>query len=256
MFVSSMVMVSAASEGTFEIEDSVKGMDIDLTVDYDDTTVRVGGAGNTNYKHGNFDMEGTIGISDKTYNVDMTADGRIRMKGDEECSTLTSDLLLARLSNVEGKAYQNGETQYLYKDGDNKYYGYIESGYNIEDGYIKYREYKNGHERLEYGLNLNVESWYSEYVITKSKPIGEFTLSSPPLGLGYKGSVAGDSIPPLYTYRDQNTWERVVSETYPENHDGAVICTPARIAGEPLVPTGYWETAKGQRTSEWKANNN
>ena len=248
----SMFMVCAAEsteEGTFEIDDTiVDDVYLDLTVDYD-AEIGVGGRGNTNYRNGDYDIEGTISISDETYNVDMTAEGWIRMR-DSGPDGPSADILRARL-NIDGKAYQNGETQYLYKDGDNRYYGHIESGYYV-DGYLRYGEYKNN-ERLIYDLNFDE---YSMYVTTMSKPMGEFTLSSPSLGLGYKGSIAGDSIPELFTYRDTNTWKRVVSETYPTDHDGPVIVTPARIAGEPLQETGYWDTAKGQRVSEWKANNN
>ena len=246
----SMLMVSVAEEGTFEIEETIEDVDIDLTVDYD-ACVYVGGAGNTNYGKGNYDMEGTIDVYDETYNVDMTADGWIRIEGNK-CG-LTSNLLGAELINVDGRAYQNGETGYLYKDEDNKYYGYIESGYYIGGNII----YENQNHDNIYALENNLHyDKYSKYVVTKSKPMGEFTLSSPSLGLGYKGSVAGDSIPELFTYRDTNTWKRVVSDTYPTDHDGSVIITPARIAGEPLQETGYWDTAKGQRVSEWKANNN
>ena len=241
MFVSSMVMVSAAEEGNFTIDDTILDVEVDVVVDYDSTTWEHPQDSYKVYCNGEFEIDGTMEYDNEIYNAELGADGTIFVKDE------TVDQL--HLYNIDGKVYQNGETQYLYKDNDYKYYGHIESGYNV-DGWLYYNKYLN-QERS----NLNF-SEYSIYITTRSKPIGEFTLSSPPLGLGYKGSVEGDSIPPLYTYRDQNTWERVVSETYPENHDGAVICTPARIAGEPLVPTGYWETAKGQRTSEWKANNN
>lgn len=241
IFILSMLMVSTGEEGTFEIVDTIEDVDIELTVNYD-ADICVGGAGNTNYFSGNYDVDGTADISDETYNVNVAANGWICMEGDEP----TSNLLCAAL-NVDGKAYQNGETQYLYKDENKKYYGHIESGYYV-DGYIEV----NINDQLYH--NLCFEE-YSMYVTTKSKPIGEFTLSSPVFGLGYKGSVAGDHIPELFTYRDQNTWKKVVSETYPENHNGPVICTPARIAGEPLVLTGYWDTAKGLRVLQWKAAN-
>ena len=269
MIMLSMFMVCTANEGTFEIDDTIEAVDLDLTVEYE-ARVWIGTSDNTNYgdedvkpedfaiddtkyeedylpEKGNFIIGGTISTNEKTYNVDMTANGWIRMR---ENTPASSELLCAHL-NVDGKLFQNGEYTYLYKDKDNKYYGYVESGYNIEEGYIYYLN-QDAYQALE--MDFDTE-WYSKYVITKSKPIGEFTLSSPSLGLGYKSSIAGDHIPELFTYRDQNTWNRVVSETYPINHNGPVICTPARIAGEPLVSTGYWDTAKGQRILQWKAAN-
>lgn len=269
----SMFMVCAAENttvGTFEIDDNVDDVDIDVTVEYD-ARVWIGTSYNTNHgdenvkpedfaiddikyeenylpEKGNFIIDGTISTNEETYNVEMTANGWIRMRDNNPA---TSDLLCANL-DVDGKIFQNGDYTYLYRDEDNKYYGYVESGYNIEKGYIYYLN-QDAYQALE--INFSTIP-YSVYVTTQSKPIGAFTLSSPSLGLGYKGSVAGDSIPELFTYRDINTWKRVVSETYPTDHDGPVIVTPARIAGEPLQETGYWDTAKGQRVSKWKANNN
>ena len=277
----SMFMVCAAestektTEGTFEIYDTVDGVDIDVTVEYN-ANVWIGSSDNTNYgdenvkpedfaiddieydedyspEKGNFIIDGTISTNSETYNVDMTANGWIRTEGNERDSTLTSNLLCTNLV-VDGKIFQNGEYTYLYRDEDNKYYGYVESGYNVKNGYVYYLN-QDAYQALDIDFDTGTK-WYSNYVVTKSKPIGAFTLSSPSLGLGYEGSVAGDSIPELFTYRDTNTWKRVVSETYPTDHDGPVIVTPARIAGEPLQETGYCDTAKGQRVSEWKASNN
>ena len=238
----SMLMVSAAEEGTLEIEKTYEEYSIDLVVEYDAEPVPCYG---TKYI-GEFDIEGTVDISGESYNAEFDdSSGEIWLNGDN----------LKRMDlTLDGKIYQNGETGYLYKDENNKYYGYIESGYYLDgDLYYQNRVPCHGGEYLEYDVNAE---GYSKYVVTKSKPRSQFTLSSPPLGLGYEGSIAGDSIPQLYTYRDTDTWERVISETYPTDHDGPVIITPARIAGEPLQETGYWDTAKGQRVSEWKANNN
>ena len=81
------------------------------------------------------------------------------------------------------------------------------------------------------------------------------TISSPPLGLGYQGSTYGDSIPALYTYVNTDG-KKVTQETFPEEgtYVGPVICTPPRIAGEPLDPNNYFTTPKGKRHAQWLAN--
>ena len=237
MIILSMLMVSAGEKGNFTIDDTIADVEVDVVVYYDSNVATCPDSGSNYYWDGEYEIEGTLEYDDETYNTELNAEGEIYVNN--------GDVIQLYLDDIDGKLYQNGETQYLYKDNDYKYYGHIESGYNV-NGWLHYQEYP--HNELSF-------EWYDNvFVVTKSKPIGKFTLSSPPLGLGYKGSVAGDHIPELFTYRDTNTWKQVVSETYPENHDGPVIITPARIAGEPLIPTGYWETAKGQRISEWKSN--
>lgn len=79
-------------------------------------------------------------------------------------------------------------------------------------------------------------------------------LSSPGLGLNWNGSVAGDYIPVLYTWRDYYTGNTHTTDYYPTMYQGCVIITPARIAGEPLQDNDFWDTAKGQRILLWKAN--
>ena len=235
MVMLSMVMVSAASTDNFTLKDTYDGVTFDVEVE----------CNGYNYRHGHsgdFEIEGIAEHEHETYNVDLDAKGFIQFEYHQP-SEVPYDILI---TDINGKLYQNSEKGYLYKDNDYEYYGYTESGY-IVDGWID--KCHIHYDEADLGL-----TYYSMYVITKSKPQSQFTLSSPALGLGYNGSVAGDYIPELFTYRDQNTWDRVVSETFPMNHEGVVICTPARIAGEPIQETKYWNSAKGQRVLEWKAN--
>ena len=78
------------------------------------------------------------------------------------------------------------------------------------------------------------------------------TNSAPSLGIGFRGSVAGDQIPMLYTYVVDG--KSVTSTEMPVDHEGPVIVTPARTAGEPLEPNTFDNTAKGKRIAEWRAN--
>ena len=244
----SMLMTSTASEeGTFVIVERFDGNRVDVTVDYD-ATISV--YKDTTTHNGNFDIEGTTNVDGKIYKSDFDASGRICQ---DEKQLLYLDL------HVDGKLYQESETGYLHKDKDNDYYGYIESGYNaIGDVYFcKNTGTATGGDVLQ--TDFSVFDEYSKYVITNTIPREKekddpFTLSSPALGLGYKGSKMGDVIPALFTYRDSNTRKRVVTETYPVDHDGPVICTPARIAGEPLIPSNFWTTPKVLRELEWKVN--
>lgn len=81
------------------------------------------------------------------------------------------------------------------------------------------------------------------------------TMSSPALGVGYRGSVEGDLMPVLYTYKDMSG-NHVTTETRPADHerDGSMIVTPSRVTGESLSKNTYYDTAKGQRYLEWLYN--
>ena len=83
----------------------------------------------------------------------------------------------------------------------------------------------------------------------------ETCTSSPSLGIGFEGSVAGDEMPILYTYRVDG--EMITAITKPMYPDGPVIVTPARTAGEPLQKIEMKDRgAKGARIAEWYANHN
>lgn len=247
-----MTITCAAEEGTISVGESLEFNEMIInidTVEYDGTVEDKWGK--TEYE-GKYEIDGTAKMDDKTYESDINAYGKVWTK-DGKLSDLDLDL--------NGKIYQNSEPGYLYKENDKDHYGYVENGYSVK-GFVLY-SYKEIYTFspifLSSDLTLNP---YSEYVITKVIPCEKeeekddgFTLSSPALGLGYKGSKMGDVIPALFTYRDPNTGKRVVSEVYPTDHKGAVICTPARIAGEPLFPSNFWTTPKGLRILESKANN-
>ena len=242
MIMLSMLVIGTAEEGTFEIEDTLDGNAFDVSVDYN---ADIGVYRDITMYDGNYDIKGTADMYDKTYKADFDAQGEI---------WVTEKTLMTLNTQVDGKIYQTSEPGHLYKDKDNDVYGYVEIGYNAK-GEIHFCKNTGSAIGGDY-LRFNDFSFdeYSKYVITKTVPRDKFTLSSPALGLGYKGSVMGDVIPALFTYRDPNTGKRVVSETYPVDHDGPVICTPARIAGEPLISADFWDTPKELRKLEWKAN--
>ena len=80
-------------------------------------------------------------------------------------------------------------------------------------------------------------------------------LSSPALGVGWNGSVAGDKIPILYTWADEFC-EKHTTDYFPAEGEyfSAVIVTPAQIAGEPIQTNNYKTSAKYLRLMQWKAN--
>ena len=89
-------------------------------------------------------------------------------------------------------------------------------------------------------------------------------MSSPAMGIGLKlpdGNVTkkGDNLPTLYTWAEKDDkYEHHTTFYFPANviHTGVVIITPPQTAGVPIQETGYWDSAKGKRTLEWKTNNN
>ena len=89
----------------------------------------------------------------------------------------------------------------------------------------------------------------------------ENCMSSPAMGIGLRlpdGNVTkkGDKLPTLYTWAEKDDkWEHHTTFYFPAEgtYTGVVIVTPPQTAGEPLQETGYWDTSKGQRTLEWKA---
>lgn len=67
----------------------------------------------------------------------------------------------------------------------------------------------------------------------------------------------GERIPALYTWILSGTnCEIITTEYYPEpwQHTGLVLCSPEHIKGE--LNTNFWNTPKGQRILEWKAQSN
>lgn len=157
-----------------------------------------------------------------------------------------------------------------------------EEGYNdgCKNGYSDYknnlscdvtRDYEDQYEEEalieEYktGYTKGYFKGYSGGCFT-SKPADkkdiENCMSSPSLGLGFKypnGTVTqrGDHVPTLYTWAEvDDKYEHHTTLTFPAEgiYSGCVIITPPQIAGEPLVPTGFWDTPKGQRILQWKAN--
>ena len=246
MIVLSLLMTSSAETGTLGIEEVVDGNVINVTVNYDATVEEYLYV--TKY-NGNYDINGTITVDGKTYNADFDGTGLIYTFKDGK---------IARLNlRVDGKIYQNSEVGFLYKENNTDYYGYIENGYNTTGDIYFCKDdgpSQGGDILLLFGFALD---GYSKYVITNVIPheeVIEFTSSSPALGLGGEASAMGDIIPTLYTYRDPDTGKRVVSETYPTDHDGPVIYKPGRIMGEPLIPNDFWTTPKGISILEKKAN--
>ena len=239
VFILSMIMTSSAETGTLEIEETINGSIINTTVTYNATI--------DNYLYvtkyyGNYDINGTIIIDNKTYNANFAAFGTIHM---------TKDGKVARLNiRVDGKLYQNSEVGFLYKENNTDYYGYIENGYNTSGNIYFYKsdDPSQGEDILL--LNRFTLDGYSNYVITHE----EDNVPPPTSGLGNGNSVMGDIIPTQFIYKDTTTKKRVVSETYPTGHTGPVIRTPARIVGEPLFPNDFWTTPKGIKILEKKAN--
>ena len=105
---------------------------------------------------------------------------------------------------------------------------------------------------------------FGKHVVPVEKEKPQNSLSSPAMGIGLRlpdGNVTkkGDKLPTLYTWKEKDDeFEHHTTFYFPAEgiYSGVVIVTPPQTAGEPIQETGYWDTAKGQRTVEWKANNN
>ena len=250
MIVLSMLMVSSAETGTLEMEEA---FDCDIVV-INVNTINYNATVEDYYTGkryvGDYNINGTADFGDKVYEADLNATGGIWIREDQVTHL---DLQLI------GKIYQNSELGYLYKEEDKDYYGYIETGYNIT-GKMLYDK-----STIMPDPNYLISDFsfdpYSKYVVTKvispevpqAEDI-EFTSSSSALGLVHGSNGMGDVIPTLFAYKDPDTGKRVVSETYPTDHTGLVIRTPARIIGEPLFPNDFWTTPKGIKILEKKAN--
>ena len=160
----------------------------------------------------------------------------------------------------EDKVYWRFEgIQDGYPDGYN-------DGRNGNDHNYSNMEYPNDcpgpcESSYEQGYLEGYKDGYSDGVDKPEKEI-ENCMSSPSLGLGFKypnGTVTqrGDHVPTLYTWAEvDDKYEHHTTLTFPAEgiYSGCVIITPPQIAGEPLVPTGFWDTPKGQRILQWKAN--
>ena len=132
--------------------------------------------------------------------------------------------------------------------------------YNYENQYNGWSnaEYESGYRRgYAYGYQINYEE-----PCAAPKEKTKNTLSSPAFGIGFRyqnGTITqrGDNVPTLYTWAEKNNkYEHHTTLTLPTEgtHTGCVIITPPQIAGEPMVQTNFWNTAKGQRILQWKSN--
>ena len=237
-----MLMTSSAETGTLEIEETINGTVINVTVDYD--------ANIYNYLYltkyyGIYDINGTITTDNKTYNTDFDATGLFYTFKDGKIARL--------MLRMDGKLYQNSEVGFLYEENNTDYYGYIENGYNTGGDIYFCRNdgpAQGGDILFLTGFNLDP---YSKYVITDIIPQEKNTEFTSP-ALGIERGMSGDIIPTLYTYKDPDTGKRVVSETYPTDYDGPVLYKPGRIVDAPILPNDFWNTPKGISILEKKAN--
>ena len=245
MIILSMIMTSTAETGTLRVEEMIDGNVINVTIDYNATVDEYLYV--TKYS-GDYDIEGIVNVDGKTYNVDFDACGRIYM----------SDEKVARLNiRVSGKLYQKSEVGFLYEENNSDFYGYIENGYYTTGDIYFYKSDDPSQGEDIVLFNGFILDGYTKCVITNVIPqeeVIELVSSSPALSIGSGSSDVGDVIPTLYTYRDPDTGKRVVSETYPTDHDGPVIYKPGRIVGEPLFANDFWTTPKGIEVLEKKAN--
>ena len=243
-------MTSSAETGTLEIKETFNCDIIVINVNTVNYNATVEDYYTGKRYVGDYNINGTADFGDKVYEADLNATGGIWIREDQ-----VTHLVLQLI----GKIYQNSELGYLYKEEDKDYYGYIETGYNIT-GKMLYDK-----STIMPDPNYLISSFsfdpYSKYVVTKvispevpQEEDNVSTLSSPTSGLGQGNNDMGDVIPTQFVYKDPNTQKRVVSETYPTEHTGPVIRTPARIVGEPLFPNDFWTTPKGIKILEKKAN--
>ena len=234
----SMLMTCSAETGTLRIDEIVDGNAINVTVDYDATVCDYGCI--TKYYGNKYHIEGTMAVDDKIYNVDFNASGVIYMFEDGK--------MVQIILHANGKIYQDSEVGFLYEEDSKDYYGYIENGYNTGGDIYFCRNdgpYQGGDILFLTGFDLD---GYSKYVITHE----EANVSPPILGIGNGNNAMGDIIPTQFVYKDPDSGERVVSETYPTDHAGPVITMPARIRGEPLFPKDFWTTPRGEGMLERK----
>ena len=158
----------------------------------------------------------------------------------------------------DGKVYQGQQVD------DGRSHTYFEEGHTF-DGIIKIRhgdvKYKGKDASyFNYDYYSISESWYDKEDKPKDEP--QNSMSSPSMGIGLRlpnGEVtkAGDKLPTLYTWAEKDDkYEHHTTFYFPleGTYTGIVIVTPPQTAGVPIQETGYWNSAKGKRTLEWKAN--
>lgn len=243
MILLSMTMMGAAAKetetGTFEVADTVGDAILDVIVDYD-AQVFPGCYGTTHYRNGEYAITGEITRGGDIYTAEFDATGYIKMHGEDiEKVDIT----------VDGKIYQSTETD------TNNYYEYSEDGYHV-GGNIAYTYYYYWSDELEHDLDFEEYSIHEHYLKPQEESTRTNTMSSPGLGLNWQGSVAGDQIPQLYTWAEKdNKYKHHTTDYYPHPGTcaGVVTITPARIAGEPIEPTGYWDTPRGRKVLQWKS---
>ena len=194
-------------------------------------------------------------------------------------ASLGEDKRQWRLEGIDD-GYDDGE-----RDGYNgNSYSYSNMNYpgdcppNCESSYrvgykTGYRSgYSNGEDQAELDLlpdpsngsgnSENATDPKTNKTTTGDKKDPVNSMSSPSMGIGFMlpdGTITqkGDQLPTLYTWAEAgNKYEHHTTLDFPANgtYTGCVIITPPQIAGEPLVPNNFWNTPKGQRILEWKAN--
>lgn len=154
-----------------------------------------------------------------------------------------------------------------YSEGCKNGYDDNESGLSFDVARDYEDPYDNETQNTEYEAgykNGYYEGYHGGCLCNKpaDKEGIENCMSSPALGLGLKlpdGTITqrGDQLPTLYTWAEvDDKYEHHTTLTFPAEgtYTGCVIITPPQIAGEPLVPSGFWDTPKGQRILQWKAN--
>lgn len=192
------------------------------------------------------------------------------------------------VSKTEGRLYNKGVTN-GYSDGyTDGYNGNDHSYHNMnyptgwaykfkpdyESGYKSGYDngYSDGVTRAENeapedpGNESDNNGNTTDPVINKTVPASKEgpgnCMSSPVLGLGLKlpdGTITqkGDQLPTLYTWAEKDDkYEHHTTLTFPAEgtYTGCVIITPPQTAGVPLVESNFWNTPKGQRILQWRAN--
>ena len=239
IFMLSMIMSCSAETGTLEIDETIDGNVINVTVYYDATVCDYVCV--TKYYGNKYHIKGTMDVDNKTYNVDFNASGLIYLFEDGK--------MVQIILHANGKLYQDSEVGFLYEEDSKDYYGYVENGYTTGgDIYFSRNDGPNQGGDILFLTGFDLVP-YSKYVVTDIIPQEETGVSA----LGYSGDAMGDVIPTTFAYKDPDTGKRVVSETYPTDHTGPVITMPTRIVGEPLFANDFWTTTKGISILEKKA---